>query len=261
MTQFSASLGLLWAQLPLAEAIMQAKKIGFDAVECHWPYDDNQDDIADALRQTGLKMLGINTRRGNIEAGEFGLSALVGREAEARLAIDEAVDFAAAMQVPNIHLMAGIASGADAYACFIDNIRYATDKARHYNLTILIEPINHYDVPHYFLHHTQQAIDIINHIGADNLKLMFDCYHIQRMQGNITHHLQQCKDYIGHIQFASVPERAEPDRGELDYRTIFQYIAQKLDYHKPLGAEYRPSKNGDNNNDMAVDFAWLTSLK
>src|SRR5690606_17209941 len=107
MVNFSANLGFLWQELSLPDAIRAAKKAGFSAVECHWPYQYSIDEIAIALAETGLPMLGLNTDRGNLEAGENGLSALPGRQEEARKAIDQAINYAAALKVPNIHVMAG----------------------------------------------------------------------------------------------------------------------------------------------------------
>lgn len=237
--KFSANLGFLWNDLPLPAAIHAAKDAGFDAVECHWPYATSAADVAAALEATGLEMLGLNTRRGDVLGGENGLSALVGREVEARRAIDEAIDYARAIATPNIHVMAGFASGAEAQACFVQNLRYATAQAEAAGITILIEPLNHYDAPGYFLKTTAQAKAIVEEVAADNLKLMFDCYHVQLMEGDLTHRLQDLQGIIGHIQFASVPDRAAPDHGETNYAHVFAAI-KAMGYDRPLGAEYKP---------------------
>ncbi len=143
---------------------------------------------------------------------------------DARAAIDQAVDYAVAIGAPNIHVMAGVSNGPSANKIFVDNLRYATERAAPYDITILIEPLNHYDAPGYFLNNSTQASAIINDVGASNLKLMFDCYHLQIMEGDILRRLATLLDVIGHIQFASVPDRAEPDGGELDYRNVFKKI-------------------------------------
>lgn len=248
--RFSANLGFLWTDRPLPDAIRAARAAGFDAVECHWPYDTPATEVAAALEQTGLPMLGLNTRRGEVAAGENGLSALPGREAEARAAIDEAVDYARAVGARNIHVMAGFASGDAAHRCFVDNLGYACTQAARHGLTILIEPLNRYDAPGYFLTTTGQAAAIIAQVGAENLRLMFDCYHVQVMEGDLTRRLGALLPLIGHIQFASVPDRGPPDRGEVDYGHIFRVIAG-LGYGQPIGAEYKPG------GDTQASLGWL----
>ncbi|WP_299405801.1 TIM barrel protein [uncultured Roseobacter sp.] len=254
MTRFSANLGFLWAERPLPDAIRAAKAAGFDAVECHWPYAVGAQEVAAALEETGLPMLGLNTRRGNLDAGENGLSALVGRETEAREAIDEALEYAQQTGAGAVHVMAGFAQGDAAEACFTSALSYACTKAAPLGITILIEPLNHYDAPGYFLTTTEQARDIIEAVGADNLKLMFDCYHVQLMEGDLSHRLDALLPIIGHIQFASVPDRGTPDHGEVNFDHIFEVIAG-LGYDRPLGAEYKPTAPTEQT------LSWMQSLK
>jgi len=249
--RFSANLGFLWNDRPLADAIHAAAKAGFDAVECHWPYENDVSDVKAALTATGLSMLGLNTVRGNLADGENGLAALPGREDEARVAIDQALAYAAAINTPNIHVMAGFADGDAARETFVANLEYAAATAAKAGRTILIEPLNHYDAPGYFLNHTDQARAIIEDVAADNLKLMFDCYHIQILQGNLSRNLAANLDITGHIQFASVPDRGAPDAGEVNYHHIFAEIAA-LGYDAPLGAEYKPA-----NGDTDASLGWL----
>ncbi|EBA11301.1 hydroxypyruvate isomerase family protein [Roseobacter sp. CCS2] len=248
--KFSANLGFLWSDLSLVDAIHAAKAAGFDAVECHWPYDTPAPDVAAALAETNLRMLGLNTSRGDVAAGENGLSALPGREADARAAIDQALSYADAIGTPNVHVMAGFAEGDAALAAFQANLTYACEQAAALDVTILIEPLNHYDAPGYFLTTTDQARRIIETVSHTNLKLMFDCYHVQLMEGCISRRLQALAPIIGHIQFASVPDRGPPDDGELNYSYIFGIISQ-LGWDVPLGAEYRP-KTGTN-----ATLGWL----
>ena len=254
MTQFSANLGFLWTELSLPDAIRAAKKAGFNAVECHWPYEVPAGAVTDALEETGFTMLGINTVRGDVAAGDNGLAAIPGREAEARVAIDQAIDYAAAIGTPNVHVMAGIAGGPKARSTFLENLLYATDKAAPHGITILIEPLNHSDAPTYFLNTSAQAVTIILQVGAENLKLMFDCYHLQIMEGDISRRLAATRPIIGHIQIASVPDRAEPNGGELDYRHVLEAIAG-IGYTAPIGAEYKPQKS------TADGLGWLTELR
>ena len=251
--QFSANLGFLWNDRPLPAAIHAAKAAGFDAVECHWPYGEAADDVNKALAETGLAMLGLNTIRGDLEAGENGLSALPGREAEARAAIDQAITYAQAIGARNIHVMAGFAQGVAAENCFIEALEYACDQARPLGITILIEPLNQYDAPGYFLSTTTHAGEIITRVGAANLKLMFDCYHVQLMEGDLSHKLERLLPVIGHIQFARVPDRGPPSGGEVNYRHIFGVI-RELGWDQPLGAEYKSSLPTDDT------LAWMTEL-
>jgi hydroxypyruvate isomerase len=242
--RFSANLGFLWADRPLPDAIRAAKAAGFDAVECHWPYAFSTTEVAAALADTGLVMLGLNTVRGDTSKGENGLSALPGREAEARAAIDQAIAYATAIGTPNIHVMAGFATGPAADAAFRANLTYACEQAAPHGITILIEPLNRYDAPGYHLSTTAHARDLIESTGLPNLRLMFDCYHVQLTEGDLTHRLTDLQPIIGHIQFASVPDRGAPDHGEVNYPHIFAII-RALGYDSPLGAEYKPK--GDTN--------------
>ncbi|MCO4849261.1 MAG: TIM barrel protein [Yoonia sp.] len=252
--KFSANLGFLWTDRRLTDAIHAAKAAGFDAVECHWPYDVPASEVSGALVETDLNMLGLNTRRGDVAAGDNGLSAIAGREAEARSAIDEAITYAVAIGAANIHVMAGFAAGDQAHATFVDNLTYACKNAAPHGITILIEPLNKYDAPGYFLRTTDQAIGIISEVGVKNLKLMFDCYHVQLMEGDLTHRIEKLLPYIGHIQFASVPDRGAPDHGEINYSHVFQVIVG-LGYAAPTGAEYKPKGPTDQS------LEWMKDLR
>ncbi|OZB18390.1 MAG: isomerase [Rhodobacterales bacterium 34-62-10] len=238
--RYSANLGFLFTELPLPQAIHAAKDAGFDAVECHFPYDVPASEVAKALQQTGLTMLGLNTWPGDKAAGDFGLAALPGREDEARAAIAQAVDYAVATGTKAIHVMAGRTDGGDAAeATFRANLTYACDLAAPHGITILIEPINTRDVQNYHLSRTDHALAIITALGKTNLKLMFDCYHMQIMQGDLAMHLRDLMPVIGHIQIAAVPDRGEPDQGEVDYIWLIKHL-EALGYAAPIGAEYKP---------------------
>lgn len=249
MTRFSANLGFLWTELSLPDAIRAAKAAGFDAVECHWPFETPAEEVAAALKETGLTMLGLNTIRG--KPGENGLCALPGREAEARAAIDQALDYAEKIGTPKVHVMAGFAEGAAAHDTFVANLRYACEAAATKGITILIEPLNRHDAPGYFLKTTDQARTIVEEVGDGALKLMFDCYHVGRTEGDLITRARDLLPIIGHIQFASVPARSEPDCGEVSYAHIFDHIAS-LGYDAPLGAEYKPRGTTDEG------LGWMT---
>lgn len=249
--QYSANLGFLWTDLSLPDAIRAAKAAGFAAVELHWPYETPASEVKAALDETGLPLLGLNTHRGNVAGSDNGLAALVGREDEARAAITQALDYARATGAGAVHVMCGFAEGTDAHETFIANLRFACSEAD--GRTILIEPLNRNDAPGYFLSTTTQARAIIAEVGAPNLKLMFDCYHVGRNEGDVMTRLSEHWDVIGHIQFASVPDRGTPDHGELHYPTVFAEIA-RLGWARPLGAEYKPV------GPTADSLGWMTAL-
>ena len=250
--RFSANLGFLWADRPLPDAIRAAHAAGFDAVECHWPYDTPAADVARALRDTGLPMLGLNTRRGG--AGENGLAALPGRGAEARAAIDEAVAYAADIGAGHVHVMGGAARGPEALATFRANLSYACKAAAAQGIGVVIEPLNTSDAPGYVIATTAEARAVIDDLALPNLKLMFDCYHVQIMEGDLTRRLSDLMPVIGHIQFASVPDRGPPDRGEIDFAHIFAHLAA-LGWDRPLGAEYRCGDDTD------ATLGWLARFR
>lgn len=252
--KFSANLGFLWTELPLPDAIRAAGTAGFDAVECHWPYDFAPADVIDALSETGLQMMGLNTRRGDVAGGENGLAALPDHVDRARGVIDEAVSYAAAIGCGAVHVMAGFAEGAAAHACFVKNLTFACDRAAEHGITILIEPLNPYDAPGYFLNNTAQAVEIIQEVGASNLKMMFDCYHVQLIEGDLSNRLTKQLEHIGHIQFAAAPGRGAPDQGEIAFDHVFAHIAG-LGYTRPLGAEYKT------NGPTEATLGWLKAAQ
>ncbi|WP_414832459.1 hydroxypyruvate isomerase family protein [Afifella sp. YEN Y35] len=241
MLKLSANLGFLWTDRPLEERIVAAKKSGFDAVEFQFPYDASREPLKQALHETGLPLLGLNTRTG--KDGEFGLSALPGREKEALAAIDEAIEWAVDLGGTSVHVMAGIADDETPVRrckeAFVNALSYAAGRAEQHGLTILIEPINARDVPGYFLSSSAEAARIIDMVAADNLKLQFDCYHAQIMEGDLTRRVAALMPKIGHIQIAGVPGRNEPDEGEIAYSWLLPEI-ERLGYRGAIGAEYRP---------------------
>ena len=251
--KFSANLGFLWKELDLPDAIRAAADNGFDAVECHYPYEIPAAEIKVAMDDTGMTMIGLNTLSGDLKLGERGLCAIPGREKEARLVIDQAVQYAAVISCWNIHVLAGITDHESAHTTFVDNLGYACDLASREDITIVVEPLNTLDNPGYFLTSTVQARQLIDEVGAGNLGLMFDCYHIEIMQGEVLERLAESLDMIRHIQFASVPGRNEPDTGHLDYRLVFDFLGDR-GYSKPLGAEYVPLATTE------AGLGWMNSL-
>lgn len=237
---FSANLGLLFTDLALPDAIRAAHRAGFAAVECHWPYDTPPAQVAQALQETGLPMLCLNTRPGDRATGEFGLAALPGRADEARSATVEALAYATATGTRAMHVMAGLSDGgAEAEAVFRSNLAHACDLAAPLDLTILIEPINPRDVPGYHLARAEQAAAIIADLARPNLKMIFDCYHLAIIHGDLLALFASLRPIIGHVQFAALPDRGEPDAGDIDYETLLPAL-RAAGHTQPFGAEYRP---------------------
>ncbi|MEL6978816.1 MAG: TIM barrel protein [Pseudomonadota bacterium] len=256
--RISASVDFLWPHLPLPDGIRAAKAAGFDAVECHWPYETPAEEVRAALAETGLPLLALNTSRGDVAAGAFGLSALAGQAAQARAAIDEALAYAEETGAMAVHVMAGNAlrdgaEGAAAREAFLEALGYASARAG--SRLILIEPLNRYDAPGYFLRTTAQAEAILERLAAPNVKLMFDCYHAQLTEGDVTNKLTALQPMIGHIQIAAAPGRGAPDHGELDYTHVFAHL-QAIGYRGGVGAEYRPGGQP-----AEETFGWLRRLR
>jgi hydroxypyruvate isomerase len=239
MVQLSANLGFLWADLPLANAIRLAAAAGFRAVECHYPYDEPAAEVALALRETGLPMVSLNTRKTMDGLGGFGLAALPNARLAARAAIVEALDYAVAIGARNVHVLAGATLDPQARATYLDNLAYAAAQAARSSIGILIEPINHRDMPDYHLLSVEDAVRVIAAVGAPNLRLLFDCYHVQIIEGDLVRRLERFLPWIGHVQIAAVPDRGEPDQGEVDYGYVLSALG-RLGYRGMVGAEYRP---------------------
>ncbi len=257
MVKLSANLGFLWTELTLPHAIATAAAAGFTAVECHWPYDVSPDAVNAALADAGVPMVGINTRRGDPARGDFGLAAVPGREAEAAAGIDEAIDYAAAIACANVHVMAGRAEGADAHRTYLANLTRACERGAASSagggVSVVIEPLNHRDAPGYFLSGLEQAAAIVAEVGAANLGIMFDCYHLQIMGGDLLRRFEAHLPLIGHVQFAGVPGRGEPDGGEVDYRWLLPAMAT-AGWDGWFGAEYRPATT------TGAGLGWLPDL-
>lgn len=241
MPRFSANLGFLWPELPLIDRIAAAGRAGFRAVELHYPYMVPAHDVRDACRAAGVALLGINTALGS-RPGDSGLAAVPGREAEARALIDQAFAYAAEAGGTAVHVMAGRISLEEKHRArdtLLAALHHAAQEAGRHGLVGLLEPINQRDMPGYFYASIEEAAGLIGEVGSDRLKLMFDCYHVAIMQGDVLTRLATHLPLIGHVQIAAVPSRAEPDEGELSYPAIFAALDRR-GYAGWVGAEYRP---------------------
>lgn len=204
-------------------------------------------DVRARCGEHGIRLLGVNTVRGDVAAGENGLGALPGREAEFAASVDQSIAFCVAAGGSAIHCMAGVVAPeqrAAARDVLIRNLQDAARKAAAHDLTLLLEPLNPHDAPGYFYSTQAAAADIIAAVGAPNLKLMFDVYHVGVTEGDVLRKLEHFMPLIGHIQIAAVPSRTEPDEGEIAYRAILDRIAE-LGYAGWIGCEYKPRGDTD----------------
>lgn len=250
----SANIGFLWKHLTQPDRIRAAKMAGFDAVECHFPYEHPPKEITRVLDETGLPMLGINTALG--PEGYFGLAALPGHEAQARAAIDQAVDYAVAIAARHVHVVAGLTDGgAEAEAVYRANLAYACERAAPHDVRIVIEPMNLRSVPGAHVSRQGAAIDTIEAVAAPNLKLMLDFFHAQIVQGDLETLIRTHIDKIGHVQFAAIHDRGEPDEGELNYPYLFK-VLEDAGYTGHIGAEYSP--RGET---VEAGLGWLAAYR
>ena len=240
MPRFAANLGMLFADRPLLERIGAAAAAGFKAVELQIPYATPAAQVRAEVERHGLTMLGLNTPMGR--EGEFGLAAVPGREQDFAAAFQQALDYIVAIKGNAIHCMAGgVAPEQRAVAekTFIANLSRAADLAAAQNITLLLEPINPRDRPTYFLTTPEQAAKLVDEIGKPNVKLQFDFYHTQISGGDLLKRFEKHLPWIGHLQIAAVPSRAEPDEGEINYPAVFETV-DKLGYRGWVSAEYKP---------------------
>jgi len=245
MIKLSANLGFMWPDRPLVDRIAAAGQAGFKAVELHWPYDVPAADTAAACAMAGVKLLGLNTAVGNAAKGEFGLGALPGREAEFEAAFLQALNYCTTTGAASIHAMAGVIDDTPVSAAtLVRNLRTAAQTAARTGVTILLEAINPRDKAGYFYSCVERVAEIMGEVGAPNVKLMFDCYHVGVAQGDVIRRLEKFLPVIGHIQIAAVPSRAEPDEGELNYLAIFEAI-EHVGYVGWVGCEYKPRGDTD----------------
>ncbi len=243
MPRLAANLTYLFTELPLFERFRAAAAAGFKGAELLFPYEVPADEIAAAFRGAGLEPVLFNTPAGDWEAGERGLAALPDREAEFAAGMDKAVAYARAIGVKRLHIMAGIPPGgadpAECDAIFVSNIKTAAVMAAPHGITIVIEPINQHNTPGYFLNRQDHAIRLLDAAGARNTALQMDFFHCARVEGDPAAWFRRNRGRIGHIQIAGVPDRHEPDSGELDYAPLFTLIDES-GYQGWVSCEYRP---------------------
>ncbi len=249
MPRFAANLSMLYNDVDFLDRFAAAARDGFKAVEYLFPYAYPAQELAQRLQANGLQQVLFNAPPGNWDAGERGLACLPGRETEFREGIAKAVEYAQTLQCPRIHVMAGLVpQGADAAtvrATYIANVRFAAEQAAPHGIQILLEPINGRDMPGFFLSRQDQAHALIAEIGATNVKVQMDLYHCQIVEGDLAmkvrHYLPTGN--VGHFQIAGVPDRHEPDVGEINHTYLFKLL-DSLGYDGWIGCVYRPARGG-----------------
>ncbi len=243
MPKLAANLSMMYQEHAFLDRFAAAAGDGFSGVEFLFPYDFEAGVIAEKLSAAGLQQALFNLPPGDWEKGDRGLGALPGREADFDAALEKALSYASVLGNNRIHVMSGI-PGADAdpdlcHKTLVGNLKRAAPLAQAAGKTLVLEPINTRDIPGYFLNYQAQARGIIEEVGADNVRLQFDFYHCQIMEGDLAVHLRAFIDIIGHIQIAGVPERHEPDVGEVQYPYLLELV-DTLGYDGWVGCEYRP---------------------
>jgi 2-dehydrotetronate isomerase len=258
MPRFAANLSLMYTEHAFLDRFEAAARDGFDAVEFLFPYEFEATDIAARLQAHGLSQALFNLPPGDWAAGERGLACHPGREAEFAAGVRQALHYAQALGCARLHAMAGLlppgVPQAQARATYVANLRAAALALAPHGVMLLIEPINTRDMPGYFLNWQQQAHDIVAEIGAPNLRVQMDFYHCQIMEGDLTRRLERHLAGVGHVQIASVPERHEPDQGEVHYPALFERL-DALGYTGFVGCEYRPVA------DTSAGLGWLRAWK
>ena len=243
MPKFAANLSMMFQEVPFLDRFEKAREAGFTAVEFLFPYEYDKKQLAELLEKYQLEQVLFNTAPGDISKGEWGLTAIPGREMEARAMIDEALDYAVALKCPRVHVMAGVlpenVDPLQYRTTFIENMRYASKRFSEEGLEVVIEALSPPIKPNYLFHSQYEALELCKEIDRENVGIQYDFFHAQLVDGNITKFLNQHISLIKHIQIASVPFRHEPNQGELNYPWLFSYL-DDLGYDGWVGCEYTP---------------------
>ncbi len=257
MPKFAANLTMLFNEVPFLERFAAAKAAGFEAVEYLFPYAYDKHELAALLKTNGLKQVLHNLPAGDWDAGERGIACHPDRVEEFRAGVDQAIAYATALGCPQVNCLAGkLPAGVtreQAHATFVANLKFAADKLKAAGLKLLIEPINSYDIPGFFLNTTAQAAAILDEVGSDNLYIQYDLYHAQRMEGELAATVQKHLARIAHIQLADNPGRNEPGTGEMNYPFLFRHL-DAIGYSGWIGCEYKPKTS------TVEGLGWIKNL-
>jgi hydroxypyruvate isomerase len=257
MPRFSANLSMLFTEHDFLDRFDAAARAGFAAVEYVGPYDHAPEVVAARLKKNGLVQALFNLPPGDWSKGERGIAALPDRVGEFRRGVDTAILYAKALDCPQVNCLAGIApAGVETAAIedvFVSNLAYAAAKLKEAGVRLLIEPINTRDIPGFFLNTSEQALDIIDRVGSDNVYLQYDIYHMQVMEGDLARTIEDNLGRIAHIQLADNPGRHEPGTGEINYPFLYAHL-DRLGYAGWIGAEYKPKAGTEAGLDWFEDF-------
>ncbi|MGO2306497.1 2-oxo-tetronate isomerase [Providencia sp.] len=244
MAKFAANLSMMFNEVPFIQRFERAAQAGFSGVEYLFPYEEDADSIAFELQKHHLTQVLFNMPAGNWTAGERGMASIPGREDEFAQGVFTALKYANALGCKQVHAMAGKVdtkfTAEQQKACFIKNIQYAADVMAPHGIRVLIEPINTRDMPGYFLTTQKQAEALLPLIDRKNVFIQLDLYHCQIMEGDLVKTIERLWGKFSHIQIASVPERHEPDSGEVNFPWIFKKL-DEMGYEGWLGCEYHPA--------------------
>ncbi len=244
MPRFAANLSMMFNEVPFLERFGIARKAGFEGVEFLFPYDFLAADLRSRLHGEGLTQVLFNMPAGDWANGERGMASIPGRQVEFRESVKKALDYAVTLECRQIHCMAGVlpagVSLTTATAVYAANLAWAAERAQPVGVKLVIEPINHRDMPGYFLNTQAQGAAIIEAIGSDRVGLQFDVYHVQTTEGDITKRMEMHMPIIAHMQIADVPARNEPGTGEIGWSYVFRRM-DELGYQGWVGCEYRPA--------------------
>ena len=257
MPKFCANLSMLFAEHDFLGRFGAAAKAGFAGVEYIGPYAFPKEQVAEVLHNNKLKQVLFNLPAGNWDGGERGIGCLPDRVGEFQDGVGKAIDYAKALGCTMINCLAGILPGnvsrEKAHTTLVSNLSFAATALKKEKILLIVEPINSYDIPGFFLNRSREGIAVIDDAGSDNLKLQYDIYHMQRMEGELGATLTKLMPRIGHIQLADNPGRHEPGTGEINYPFLFRLI-DSLGYAGWIGCEYKPKGN------TAEGLGWIKEL-
>jgi hydroxypyruvate isomerase len=257
MPKFAANLTMLFNEVPFLDRFEHAAKAGFKAVEFLFPYAYAAVDIRQRLDDNGLTLVLHNLPPGDWDAGERGIGCLPDRVEEFRAGVARGIEYAQALGVQQLNCLAGkVSAGADAKllrSTFVANLGFAATAFKAAGLRLLIEPINHFDIPGFYLNTTTQAVGILDEVGADNAFVQYDIYHAQRMEGELAATIHKYLPRIGHMQLADNPGRNEPGTGEINYPFLFKHL-DRIGYSGWVGCEYKPASSTE------AGLGWLKRM-
>ena len=245
MPKFAANLTMLFTEMPFLDRFAAASSAGFRAVEFLFPYDHPAQQVADTAKAAGLQVVLHNLPAGNWGGGERGIACLPDRVEEFRAGVARAIEYATALDAPQVNCLAGLAPAdtAAAHRTLVENLRFAADALHKAGIVLLLEPVNTRDVPGFFVPRTAQGLAILDEVGHPNIKLQYDIYHAQVMEGDLLPTIERNLARIGHLQVADNPGRNEPGTGEINYPYVFRRL-DELGYAGWIGCEYKPSAAG-----------------